>query len=202
MTSLVDYLSKNVGRCVVCMRQSFWFAIFSWGVSLLLLSTGQIQLFAVAMSVSALLLALWVTHLVVYAFRHTALVGASSELTLASVDTFARAFGFAASESMTIAPRVALDRFGNPVGDRPTLLEFKNGDGSRTAYFKTPDDIAALVVALRSAGYEGKLVDEGYWMSTDSCERSAGNRCSEHRCDSSTQTCRQMGTGMTYCRCS
>lgn len=200
MTGYAIYITKNVGTCLACMRQSFQLAVISWTATAgLSTAVGDLE-GRLGLLISLCLSALWLAHLVVYASRnstaHEHLAG-SMHSTFAS---FVRNFVYAVSETAVVYHPGVRDRFGLPLFGRSFVVELKNRDGSRTAYRKTVDDVYALVQELSARGYVGEMINPEYWMSTDSCERSAAKDCADHKCDDTSKKCKGTG-GMGACRC-
>jgi hypothetical protein len=195
------YVFRNIGRCTFCMRQSFQAAAAACLLSAGLFAFGGEIAGQLAVVVTLCLTLLWLSHLVTYASRNVSMYGTGSATLAPSINVFFESFMFMLRETTAPYRRAPTDRFGRPVDGRAILVEVKNSDGTRTAYFKNADDINALIVELKSRGFSGQALEPEYWMSTNSCERSAGNQCSSHTCDSASQSCRQVGTNMAYCRC-
>ena len=202
MKDFLNYLLRGIGECSVCMRQAFQISFGSWALTLALVPTNLIPLVHLGFILSVGLTMLWLTHLLTYAARNVALTGTAAIGPAASAALFFKSVGFMAAETASFFRAVPTDRFGKPVGRRAILVELKNPDGTRTAFFKNPADIDHLVVELKSRGYIGLVTEPEYWMSTDSCERSNGSKCKDHTCDKTTESCKQTGVGMAYCKCS
>ena len=93
-----------------------------------------------------------------------------------------------------------VDRKGNAVAEGTICLaERKNADGSLTVYFRTDEDIRALIADMQTDGIKGEAVTSDYWL-LDQCDRQAGNACRDGTCSSGT--CSTVDSGnFTYCRC-
>ncbi|MGR9200152.1 hypothetical protein ACVMIX_006638 [Rhizobium leguminosarum] len=202
MKEFSRYFLDNIGSCMGCMRQSFQMATISWTATSAVLVFDHGLVGHIGILVSLGLSLLWVTHLLAFAARNSAAVDAGATAMPVPVDVFLGHLAFAAVETAVLYRPGLKDRFGSPLFGRRFLVELKNPDGSRTAYRKNPDDVDALVQELKLRGFAGEIINPEYWMSNDSCERSAAKLCSTHTCDDSSKKCKSGGAvGMGACKC-
>ena len=66
-----DFLLAHLGHCTKCMRMSLLAAIAAWTVSMAAYETAPSAIAALAIGAAILLSALWVTHLIVFAWKKT-----------------------------------------------------------------------------------------------------------------------------------
>lgn len=85
--------------------------------------------------------------------------------------------------------------------DTVCLAEYKNSDGSLTIFFKTDEDIAALIQRYKDDGCEDQdLLEPEFWLT--GCERLAGGHCNQGRDCPAGKRCVPVSMGHgTFCRC-